>query len=137
MAHLETIQCKDVPFAVHRDNNWRNDLANRLVETAQIPVLRVWESSTRRHDWYSRRCESGYCDRFGPCMHYCNPGAVTQWKCVPTLVRVACCVVGSTFGPGRPTEFGVPCAGVLRAFFLKGRRDRPAGCWINCLVFRR
>jgi len=80
MAHLETIQCKDVPFAVHRDNNWRNDLANRLVETAQIPVLRVWESSTRRHDWYSRRCESGYCDRFGPCMHYCNPGAVTQWN---------------------------------------------------------
>jgi hypothetical protein len=38
----ESVMCKDVPFPILREHNWRNDLANRLVETAGIPVLRIW-----------------------------------------------------------------------------------------------
>jgi hypothetical protein len=74
------VECKAVPFQVHKENNWRNELANRLVETAGIPVVRIWEASTKRHDWYSAQCNGPYCERFGPCQHYCNPGVTTHWN---------------------------------------------------------
>jgi hypothetical protein len=71
----------------HKDGNWRNDLANRLMETAGLPVLRIWEASTKRHDWYTGKCLGGFCHKWGPCMHYCSPGPTMHWTCVLTLTN--------------------------------------------------
>lgn len=54
-----SVQCKDVPFPILREHNWRNELANRLVETAGIPVLRIWFEThpTLPHALESRKVE--------------------------------------------------------------------------------
>ena len=71
------IKCGPIPFAEMELGNWRNKLANRLMEAAGIPIMRVWEATTKRHDWYKPSCPGGLCDRWGPCMYYCSPGVPT------------------------------------------------------------
>ena len=71
------IKCGPIPFAEMEMANWRNKLANRLMEAAGIPIMRVWEATTKRHDWYKPSCPGGLCDRWGPCMYYCSPGVPT------------------------------------------------------------
>uniref|UniRef100_A0A061R3K2 Transmembrane protein n=1 Tax=Tetraselmis sp. GSL018 TaxID=582737 RepID=A0A061R3K2_9CHLO len=39
----ERITCGSVPQQEMRDGNWRNQMSNRLVEAAGIPILRVWQ----------------------------------------------------------------------------------------------
>eukprot|EP00899_Mesostigma_viride_P010282 jgi/Mesvir1/19255/Mv10337-RA.1 len=70
-----------VPFDVAQlhSSNWRNRMANKLLEQAGIPILRVFDASVQRHDWHSEKCLGGQCDRWGPCQHYCLPGAPFHW----------------------------------------------------------
>ena len=84
------IQCGVVPPSEFDRGNWRNKMANRLLEAARIPILRVWKASTMRHDWYRNYCDrrvgekSGWrsyeCDRWGPCMHFCKGPMTTLFN---------------------------------------------------------
>jgi len=80
LVKAEQVQCVPISFEEHKEHNWRNELANRLIEAAGIPIIRIWEASTKRYDWYTHACRSPHCEAFGPCMHYCNPGVTTSWN---------------------------------------------------------
>ena len=79
------IQCASLAHKELAESNWRNDLANKLMESAGIKVLRVWKPSTKKSDWYRGWCKDSdlpesngaHCERWGPCKHHCSPGAIT------------------------------------------------------------
>jgi len=75
------VQCGEITLAEFEEHNWRNKLANRLVEAAGIPILRIWKATTMQSDWYKKSCGGGLCDRWGPCMHFCSTsGALTYFN---------------------------------------------------------
>jgi hypothetical protein len=70
------------------EGNWRNEMANRLMESAGIHILRVWKSTSMKYNWYRSWCKDSdlleskgaHCERWGPCKHHCNPGVVTSFN---------------------------------------------------------
>lgn len=51
----ETIKCGNVPAQEMEEGNWRNQLSNRLIEAAGIPILRIWKVVSCDFHFHSRR----------------------------------------------------------------------------------
>lgn len=77
----ESVMCKDVPFPILREHNWRNDLANRLVETAGIPVLRIWCVHTCNHLESISCMPSAGASRRNQTLHWPNGTTVSRPTC--------------------------------------------------------
>mmetsp|Transcript_22301 Transcript_22301/g.61866 ORF Transcript_22301/g.61866 Transcript_22301/m.61866 type:complete len:380 (+) Transcript_22301:1052-2191(+) len=73
------IKCGKIPVQELEQANWRNQLSNRMMEAAGIPVLRIWKASTEFHNQYTSGCPSGFCPHPSPCRFYCWPGAMPTY----------------------------------------------------------
>ena len=88
MKEKEKIHCHAIRGDELLEGNWRNDMANRLMESAGIPILRIWKSTSMKWNWYRGYCKDSdlpeakgaHCERWGPCKHHCNPGVVTSFN---------------------------------------------------------
>lgn len=88
MAEKLGIHCHAIQEQELKEGNWRNDLANRLMASAGIQILRVWKSTASNWKSYRHWCKDSelpeakgaHCERWGPCKSHCNPGVVTYFN---------------------------------------------------------
>jgi len=74
--------CIPISAELAAKNNWRNEMANKLMRKYNIPILPIWHMTVSAHDMHPS--VGGYAHSGCDCTHFCNyrAGMFEAWSTV-------------------------------------------------------